>query len=148
MRLRPARDGVHVGQEDASYDEARRILGPDKIVGVTCYASRHIAMEAAEKGADYVAFGGFFPSPTKQGRRFQNDPEILHWWSEMMTVPSCAIGGITPQNCGAAGGGRRRFPGRDLGRVEPPARSGRSGQGLRQGDRGRRLTAKVKNSSH
>ncbi len=98
-RARDRLDGVHVGQEDASYDEARRILGLDKIVGVTCYASRHIAMEAAEKGADYVAFGGFFPSPTKQGRRFQNDPEILHWWSEMMTVPSCAIGGITPQNC-------------------------------------------------
>jgi len=93
-------DGVHVGQEDATYDEARRILGPDKIVGVTCYASRHLAMEAAEKGADYVAFGGFFPSPTKQGRGLRNDPEILSWWSELMTVPSCAIGGITPENCG------------------------------------------------
>ena len=92
-------DGVHVGQEDATYDEARRILGPDKIVGVTCYASRHLAMEAAEKGADYVAFGGFFPSPTKQGRGLRNDIEILSWWSELMTVPSCAIGGITPQNC-------------------------------------------------
>jgi thiamine-phosphate pyrophosphorylase len=100
LALATGADGVHVGQEDASYDEARRILGPDKIVGVTCYASRHIAMEAAEKGADYVAFGGFFPSPTKQGRRFQNDPEILRWWSELMTVPSCAIGGITPENCG------------------------------------------------
>ena len=94
-------DGVHVGQEDASYDDARRLLGPDKVVGVTCYASRHLAMEAAEKGADYVAFGGFFPSPTKQGRGLKNDPEIISWWSELMTVPSCAIGGITPQNCGA-----------------------------------------------
>jgi len=93
-------DGVHVGQEDASYDEARRLLGPDKIVGVTCYASRHLAIEAAEKGADYVAFGGFYPSPTKQGRRLQNDPEIIGWWNELMTVPCCAIGGITPQNCG------------------------------------------------
>jgi thiamine-phosphate pyrophosphorylase len=92
-------DGVHVGQEDASYDEARRLLGPDKIVGVTCYASRHLAIEAAEKGADYVAFGGFFPSPTKQGRGLRNDPEIIGWWSELMTVPCCAIGGITPQNC-------------------------------------------------
>jgi thiamine-phosphate pyrophosphorylase len=92
-------DGVHVGQEDATYDEARRILGPDKIVGVTCYASRDLAIEAADKGADYVAFGGFFPSPTKQGRRFQNDPEIIAWWSELTTVPSVAIGGITPQNC-------------------------------------------------
>jgi thiamine-phosphate pyrophosphorylase len=92
-------DGVHVGQEDATYDEARRILGPDKIVGVTCYASRDLAIEAADKGADYVAFGGFFPSPTKQGRRFQNNPEIIAWWSELTTVPSVAIGGITPQNC-------------------------------------------------
>ena len=92
-------DGVHVGQEDASYDDARRLLGPDRIVGVTCYASRDLAIDAAEKGADYVAFGGFFPSPTKQGRGLRNDPEILSWWSELMTVPSCAIGGITPENC-------------------------------------------------
>ncbi len=93
-------DGVHVGQEDAPYDEARRILGNDKIVGVTCYASRHLAIEAAEKGADYVAFGGFYPSTTKAGGRHRNDPEILRWWSEIMTVPCCAIGGITPENCG------------------------------------------------
>jgi len=93
-------DGVHVGQEDAPYAEARRLLGPDKTVGVTCYASRHLAMEAAEAGADYVAFGGFFPSPTKGGRKFHGDIEILRWWSELMEVPSCAIGGITPENCG------------------------------------------------
>jgi len=92
-------DGVHVGQEDAPYAEARRLLGPDKTVGVTCYASRHLAIEAAEAGADYVAFGGFFPSPTKGGRKFHGDPEILRWWSEIMEVPSCAIGGITPENC-------------------------------------------------
>jgi thiamine-phosphate pyrophosphorylase len=100
LALATGSDGVHVGQEDASYDEARRILGPDRIVGVTCYASRHLALEAAEKGADYVAFGGFFPSPTKQGRRFHGDIDILSWWNEIMTVPSVAIGGITPQNCG------------------------------------------------
>ena len=100
LALKTGCDGVHVGQEDAPYDEARRLLGPDRIVGVTCYASRHLAIEAAEKGADYVAFGGFFPSPTKGGRRFTSDPEILSWWSETMTVPSVAIGGITPQNCG------------------------------------------------
>ena len=93
-------DGVHVGQEDAPYAEARRLLGPDKTVGVTCYASRHLAIEAAEAGADYVAFGGFFPSPTKGGRKFHGDIEILRWWSELMEVPSCAIGGITPENCG------------------------------------------------
>ncbi|HXP75629.1 MAG TPA: thiamine phosphate synthase [Stellaceae bacterium] len=93
-------DGVHVGQEDATYDEARRILGLGRIVGVTCYASRDLAIEAADKGADYVAFGGFYPSPTKGGGKFRSDPEILRWWSETMTVPSCAIGGITPANCG------------------------------------------------
>lgn len=94
-------DGVHVGQEDASYAAARQILGLGRIVGVTCYNSRHLAIEAAEAGADYVAFGGFFRSTTKDTRRIAgNDPEILRWWSETMTVPCCAIGGITPQNCG------------------------------------------------
>jgi thiamine-phosphate pyrophosphorylase len=100
LALQTGCDGVHVGQEDAPYAEARRLLGPDKTVGVTCYASRHLAMEAAEAGADYVAFGGFFPSPTKVGRKFHGDIEILSWWSEIMEVPSCAIGGITPENCG------------------------------------------------
>ena len=92
-------DGVHVGQEDTPYAEARRILGTDRIVGVTCHASRDLAMEAAEAGADYVAFGAFFPTTTKvSGHRA--DPEILRWWSEIMTVPCVAIGGITPENCG------------------------------------------------
>ena len=97
-------DGVHVGQEDAPYAEARRIVGPDAIVGVTCYASRHLAMAAADAGADYVAFGGFFRSTTKTGtaRRFpeRTDPELLTWWQETMTVPVVAIGGITVANCG------------------------------------------------
>lgn len=101
LALETGSDGVHVGQEDASHAEARKLLGPDKIVGVTCYNSRHLAIEAAEAGADYVAFGGFFRSTTKDTRRIAgNDPEILTWWSEIMTVPSCAIGGITPENCG------------------------------------------------
>ncbi|HLI20277.1 MAG TPA: thiamine phosphate synthase [Stellaceae bacterium] len=101
LALQTGSDGVHVGQEDASYAEARKLLGPDKIVGVTCYNSRHLAIEAAEAGADYVAFGGFFRSTTKDTRRIAgNDPEILTWWNEIMTVPSCAIGGITPENCG------------------------------------------------
>jgi thiamine-phosphate pyrophosphorylase len=91
-------DGVHVGQQDASYAEARRLLGPGRIVGVTCHQSRHLAMEAAEAGADYVAFGAFFPSGTKEATH-RADLEILRWWSEIMTVPSVAIGGITPQNC-------------------------------------------------
>jgi thiamine-phosphate pyrophosphorylase len=91
-------DGVHVGQQDASYAEARRLLGAERIVGVTCHESRHLAMEAAEAGADYVAFGAFFPSSTKEAKH-RADPEILRWWSELMTVPSVAIGGITPENC-------------------------------------------------
>jgi thiamine-phosphate pyrophosphorylase len=92
-------DGVHVGQQDTPYAEARRIMGPDRIVGVTCHASRDLAMEAAEAGADYVAFGAFFPTTTKvSGHRA--DLEILRWWSEIMTVPCVAIGGIAPENCG------------------------------------------------
>lgn len=95
-------DGVHVGQEDASYEDARALLGPDAIVGVTCKKSRHLAMEAAEKGADYVAFGAFFESGTKPPQvagMVRAEPEILQWWHEMMTVPSVAIGGITVENC-------------------------------------------------
>ena len=62
LAIKLGADGVHVGQEDTPYEEARRILGPDRIVGVTCHNSRHLAMEAAEAGADYVAFGAFFPT--------------------------------------------------------------------------------------
>lgn len=92
-------DGVHVGIEDAPYAEARRIVGPNAIVGVTCKVSRHRAMEAAEQGADYVAFGAFFDSATR-GVKAEADPDILAWWSELMVVPSVAIGGITPENLG------------------------------------------------
>ena len=92
-------DGVHVGQQDTPYAEARALMGPDRILGVTCHASRDLAMEAAEAGADYVAFGAFFPTTTKViGHRA--DIEILQWWAEIMTVPCVAIGGITPENCG------------------------------------------------
>ncbi|HEV3175227.1 MAG TPA: thiamine phosphate synthase [Stellaceae bacterium] len=92
-------DGVHVGQQDAPYPEARALMGADRIVGVTCHASRDLAMDAAEAGADYVAFGAFFPTTTKvSGHRA--DIEILRWWAEIMTVPCVAIGGITPENCG------------------------------------------------
>lgn len=92
-------DGVHVGQDDASYAEARRLLGDDAIVGVTCKASRHLAIEAAEAGADYVAFGAFFGSTTKE-TSVQATPDILEWWSETTSVPCVAIGGITSMNCG------------------------------------------------
>jgi len=93
-------DGVHVGEEDAPYAEARRLLGPDKIIGVTCGASRHRAITAAEAGADYVAFGAFFPSTTKAAKHHA-DPELIRDWSETTVVPCCAIGGITQHNCGS-----------------------------------------------
>jgi thiamine-phosphate pyrophosphorylase len=91
-------DGVHVGQEDTPYREARRIMGPSAMIGVTCHDSRHLAMEAAEAGADYVAFGAFFETATKAAK-FHADPEILTDWQVAMTVPCVAIGGITVANC-------------------------------------------------
>ncbi len=91
-------DGVHVGRQDAPYTEARRIVGPEAIVGVTCHASRHLAMEAGEQGADYVAFGAFFPTATKDAKTVAGI-DILEWWSELMVIPAVAIGGITPENC-------------------------------------------------
>jgi thiamine-phosphate pyrophosphorylase len=87
-------DGVHVGQEDVPYREARRIVGKERMVGVTCHDSRHLAMEAAEAGADYVAFGAFFPTETKAAKT-RAEPEILSIWQESMEVPCVAIGGIT-----------------------------------------------------
>lgn len=90
-------DGVHVGQDDTACAEARRIVGPDRMVGVTCHDSRHLAMEAAEAGADYVAFGAFFPTTTKDAPTTA-DPEILSIWQETMTLPCVAIGGITVDN--------------------------------------------------
>ena len=92
-------DGVHVGEEDAPYAEARRLLGPDRIVGVTCGDSRHRAVAAAEAGADYVAFGAFFPSATKVGAKYRARPELLAEWSETTVVPCVAIGGISQENC-------------------------------------------------
>jgi thiamine-phosphate pyrophosphorylase len=90
-------DGVHVGQSDASCEEARRLMGRDRMVGVTCHDSRHLAMEAAEAGADYVAFGAFYPTATKAAPT-RADPEILTIWQETMETPCVAIGGITPEN--------------------------------------------------
>ena len=92
-------DGVHVGQEDIPYMDTRRLVGGDAIVGVTCKASRELAFEAGQAGADYVAFGAFFPSTTTPIAT-PADTEILSWWQEMMTVPCVAIGGITVDNCG------------------------------------------------
>lgn len=90
-------DGAHIGQDDMTYAGARALLGPDKTIGVTCHTSRHLAIEAAEAGADYVAFGAFFPTATKDAKS-RADIELLAWWSEMMVVPCVAIGGITPEN--------------------------------------------------
>ena len=92
-------DGVHVGEEDMPYAEARRLLGPDRIVGVTCGDSKHRAVVAADAGADYVAFGAFFPSMTKAGAKYRARPELLADWSGTTVVPCCAIGGITQENC-------------------------------------------------
>jgi thiamine-phosphate pyrophosphorylase len=92
-------DGVHIGQEDLPYQEARRLLGPDRAIGVTCKSSRDLAVDAAEAGADYVAFGAFFESSTKSATT-PADTEILSWWQNATTVPSVAIGGITELNCG------------------------------------------------
>ena len=90
-------DGVHVGQDDMSAKQARAIVGKDAIVGVTCHNSRHLAMEAAENGADYVAFGAFYPTDTKAAKT-KADPEILEIWTTMTQVPCVAIGGITADN--------------------------------------------------
>ena len=90
-------DGVHVGQNDASYADARQRVGNNNIVGMTCHDSRHLAIMAADSGADYVAFGAFFPTETKYPKA-HTEPEILEWWSDIMTVPCVAIGGITVEN--------------------------------------------------
>lgn len=91
-------DGVHLGQGDGDVRDAREILGREAQIGVTCHASRHLAMEAGEAGADYVAFGAFYPSTTKTSEH-RAEPEILEWWSGLFELPCVAIGGITPDNC-------------------------------------------------
>ncbi|QWC58026.1 thiamine phosphate synthase [Erythrobacter sp. 3-20A1M] len=92
-------DGVHLGQGDGDPKEAREELGREAQIGVTCHASRHLAMEAGEAGADYVAFGSFFPSTTKASEH-RPEPDLLEWWSRVFEIPCVAIGGITPANCG------------------------------------------------
>ncbi len=90
-------DGVHLGQDDGDPREARAALGPAAQIGVTCHDSRHLAMEAGEAGADYVAFGAFYPTATKEARH-RADPAILGWWTTLFELPCVAIGGITPAN--------------------------------------------------
>lgn len=91
-------DGVHLGQEDGTVEEARQRLGREAQIGVTCHNSRHLALEAGDAGADYVAFGAFFPTTTKQ-TDYVATPDLLEWWQGLMEIPCVAIGGITPQNC-------------------------------------------------
>lgn len=90
-------DGVHLGQDDGDVREARSVLGPSVQIGVTCHDSRHLAMEAGEAGADYVAFGAFYPTTTKEVKHVP-EPVILSWWAALFEMPSVAIGGITPAN--------------------------------------------------
>lgn len=91
-------DGVHLGQEDIPAPQARALIGPELMLGVTCKGSRDLAMRAGEDGADYVAFGAFYQSGSKQVTQ-TIPPDILRWWSELMELPCCAIGGITVENC-------------------------------------------------
>jgi thiamine-phosphate pyrophosphorylase len=92
-------DGAHVGQDDMPAAQARAVLGKKLMLGVTCHGSRDLAMDAGHAGADYVAFGAFFPSTTKEPPAMA-EPDLLSWWSELMELPCVAIGGITPENCG------------------------------------------------
>ena len=97
LAKRMGADGVHLGQEDGDPREARTILGPSAQIGITCHDSRHLAMEAGEAGADYVAFGSFYPTQTKAVKHHP-EPVILSWWSALFELPCVAIGGITPSN--------------------------------------------------
>lgn len=99
LALKVGADGVHIGQDDASYAQARAVLGDDATVGVTCHNSKHLGLVAGEEGADYVAFGAFFPTKTKEAST-RAEPALLEWWAFATTVPCVAIGGITPENCG------------------------------------------------
>ena len=98
-------DGVHIGQDDGSLKKTREIVGENRVIGVSCHDSRHLAMEAGEQGADYVAFGAFYPTTSKSPEALAKwgtpQTDILSWWQEFMILPCVAIGGINPSNCGA-----------------------------------------------
>ncbi|MDY6925086.1 MAG: thiamine phosphate synthase [Pseudomonadota bacterium] len=108
LAARSGCDGVHLGQSDGSLAEARRLMGPDAMIGVTCHDSRELAMDAAEAGADYVAFGAFFPTMTKETLH-RPDPEILSIWQETVEIPCVAIGGITAATAGDLAGAGADF---------------------------------------
>ena len=96
-------DGVHLGQEDMSAKEARKIIGDDKVIGITCHASKDLAITACENGADYVAFGAFYPTTSKSQEKLEKwgtpTLDIIEDWTEFTNIPCVVIGGITPQNC-------------------------------------------------
>ncbi len=98
-------DGVHIGQDDGGVKKARETVGPNRVIGVSCHDSRHLAMDAGELGADYVAFGAFHPTRSKSPEALAKwgtpTPDILEWWQAFTVVPCVAIGGITPANCAA-----------------------------------------------
>lgn len=102
--LEAGADGVHLGQEDMPIKQARAMLGDDKVIGISCHDSSHMAMEAGDNGADYVAFGAFYPTKSKPPEKLAKygtpTADTLRWWSTYTVVPSVAIGGMTPQNCG------------------------------------------------
>ena len=100
LAKRVGADGVHLGQSDGSVQMARDVLGADASIGVTCHNSKALGFEAGERGADYAAFGAFFPTTTKE-TKYTATPALLEAWSFSTTMPSVAIGGITPENCGA-----------------------------------------------
>ena len=134
LAKRVGADGVHLGQDDGDPREARAVLGPTAQIGVTCHDSRHLAMEAGEAGADYVAFGAFYPTTTKQTRH-RAEPVMLSWWSTVFEIPCVAIGGITPANAApliAAGAGLSGRVRRGVGR-----RRSRGGEGVPSADRRR-----------
>lgn len=99
LAIKAGVDGVHLGQSDTPLKDARVMLGDDAYIGVTCHNSRHLALDAGEAGADYVAFGAFFPTQTKTAST-KADISLLEWWTYATTTQCVAIGGITPANCG------------------------------------------------
>ena len=104
LALKAGADGVHLGQDDMPYGEARRLLGEERIIGISCHDSSHLAMEAGEAGADYVAFGAFHPTKSKDPAKLAKygvpTIDLVENWTSLTTVPCVAIGGMTPQNCG------------------------------------------------
>lgn len=90
-------DGAHIGQDDMDYFSSRMLLGEDAIIGVTCHNSKELAFQAAHAGANYVAFGAFFETSTKEPKAHA-ELEILEWWNSTVEIPCVAIGGINPSN--------------------------------------------------